>query len=128
MKKHGYKKAFTLIELVIVIVILGILAGVAALSYSNVTTASKDSVAKTNVRLIKSALIFYQYKSEGNLPESISDIKSSTESDAMVLKNLMESDAYSNPEGYIYSWDKNLKSVTVTGGGLGAGFTMTMGN
>jgi type IV pilus assembly protein PilA len=44
------KKAFTMLELIVVIVILGIIAGLAVPSFLSVTTKSKKAVAEENVR------------------------------------------------------------------------------
>lgn len=91
-KKATKKRAFTLVELVVVIVILGVLAGIAALSFSNMTKSSKDGVAKANLRAIKSGVIMYQSQHEGAFPANLA-----------AVKDFLEDDTTTKPEGYVYS-------------------------
>lgn len=57
MTPHIKKKsAFTLVELVVVNVILGILSGISSLTFQNNLFTHKEGVAKANLRLIKSTL------------------------------------------------------------------------
>lgn len=91
-KKATKKRAFTLVELVVVIVILGVLAGIAALSFSNMTQSSKDGVAKANLRAVKSGVTMYQAENEGKLPAALADVK-----------KYLEDDTTTKPEGYTYT-------------------------
>ena len=50
------KKAFTIIEILVVITIIGILFGVAALSYSSITKSSRDARRKTDLEQMRAAL------------------------------------------------------------------------
>lgn len=65
------RAGFTLVELVIVIVILGILAGVSTLAYRETFRAHKESVAKTNLRVIKSSVQLYRADHNGNYPSKL---------------------------------------------------------
>lgn len=69
MKKK--KSAFTLIELIVTVVILGILAGVAILSYVDVTRTYKEAVARSNLQILKSALYLYKANHNGAHPTNI---------------------------------------------------------
>ncbi len=140
MQKNKKRKGFTLIELVIVIVILGILAGVAALSFTDVTQSSKDGVAKANLRAMKSAVTVYQSSHKGALPAAAGGSQGGGANSATYvgmanLTDLLEDDAYTNPVGYTYTYTYTAATATtpesaslsVTGGGLPATATEDAG-
>jgi len=52
--------AFTLLELMIVVVILGIVVGILIFNFQGITQEAKESVVKSDLRAIKSALIIYE--------------------------------------------------------------------
>lgn len=54
---HNAANGFTLIELVIIIIILGIIAGVAVPKFGAMTENSKINAAKDEMRLIKEAIV-----------------------------------------------------------------------
>ncbi len=120
--KKKKQSGFTLIELVVVIVILGILATIAGTRYAAMTQSSEDSVAKANLRAIKSAITMYSAQHQGEFLVA-SDVEVSTLTD---LVKLLEKDAYTKPAGYTYKYTGTASSdtapatydVTVTGGGL----------
>lgn len=71
MKMSSSKKnGFTLIELVIVIAILGILAGMAISRYNNFMEESRGAVVLANMRTIESAASIYSAK-HGEYPDRI---------------------------------------------------------
>lgn len=53
------KKGFTLIELIVVIAILGILAGIAVPRFSNSTVKAANVAHNANIRTIQSAAMMY---------------------------------------------------------------------
>lgn len=123
-KNKQKKRGFTLIELVIVIVILGVLAGVAALSFGDVTKSSKEGVAKANARSIKSAVLVAQIDAAGVMPADENTI-----SETSTLGKLLEKDTYTKPTGYTYSFKKDSATkgtVTVTDGDKFT-YTVTVG-
>ena len=63
------KKGFTLIELVIVIAILGILAGIAIPRFLDATATARGSRIVADLRTIDSAIVIYNAKT-GELPSS----------------------------------------------------------
>jgi type IV pilus assembly protein PilA len=66
------EEGFTLVELMVVVVILGILAGIGVQQYGKVQDQARENVNKANLRLIANAIRMYQtIKGEDpKLPES----------------------------------------------------------
>jgi len=62
------KQGFTLIELMIVIVILGIMAAIAIPKFSGVTESAKKSACRSNMRLVIQGLNFYMTQNQGEYP------------------------------------------------------------
>ena len=60
-------KAFTMMEIIVVIVIIGILAGFGIPKYTRAIDRAKERDAATNLRIIRSALILYQQQ-DGAFP------------------------------------------------------------
>jgi len=78
MKSLKSNKGFTLIELVVVIAILGILAGIAIPRFMDATATARGAKIVADMRTIDSAAMLYQAKT-GDLPGSIEALtKSST--------------------------------------------------
>jgi prepilin-type N-terminal cleavage/methylation domain-containing protein len=67
MKLFSSKKGFTLIELVVVIAILGILAGIAIPRFLDATATARGAKIVADMRTIDSAIMVYNAKT-GNLP------------------------------------------------------------
>jgi general secretion pathway protein G len=63
-KAHG----FTLIEILIVVVILGILAAIVIPQFNNATTASKSTSVSTTAQTLRGAVQLYYYQHNDTLP------------------------------------------------------------
>lgn len=59
------KKAFTLIEILVVTTIIGVLSGVATISYSSLTRSSRDARRKADLEQIRAALEMYRSSEPG---------------------------------------------------------------
>ena len=71
-KKLRKSKGFTLVELLIVIIIIGILAGMMMLATGSATDKAEATKIVSNMRNIKAAAIMY-YADKGQWPVSTSD-------------------------------------------------------
>lgn len=71
-KRIIYKSnAFTLVEIVIVILILGILVTVATVKYIDFTNLYQEKVVKANLSILKSAVEVYRAEHNMELPDKI---------------------------------------------------------
>ena len=73
MKSLKSNKGFTLIELVVVIAILGILAGIAIPRFMDATATARGAKIVADLRTIDSAIMMYNAKT-GKLPTGTGDL------------------------------------------------------
>ena len=73
MKSLKSNKGFTLIELVVVIAILGILAGIAIPRFLDATATARGAKIVADMRTIDSAIMMYNAKT-GNMPTASSQL------------------------------------------------------
>jgi prepilin-type N-terminal cleavage/methylation domain-containing protein len=68
------KKGFTLIELVIVVVIIGILSSIAAIKYADLLTKANEGALRGNLGSIRSALSIYYSNLDGQYPQDLTSL------------------------------------------------------
>ncbi len=78
MKYFTPKKGFTLVELVMVIVILGILAAVAVPKFANLTSKARQGVVNGQLGTVRSGITMQFAENEGDYPDSLDAIGSGT--------------------------------------------------
>lgn len=67
------QEGFTLVELMIVVVILGIISGIGIQQYGKVQENARVAADQANIRIIKSAVQMYEM-GEGKKPSDITDL------------------------------------------------------
>jgi type IV pilus assembly protein PilA len=65
------KKGFTLVELMVVVVILGILVAIAVPIYNNVTGDAQKKACAANERTLEGAVAMYQAANGGKMPDNL---------------------------------------------------------
>jgi len=63
--KRAAKKGFTLVEILIVVIILGILAAIVIPQFTQASTEAKVSSLRTNLQTIRSQLLLYKMQHDG---------------------------------------------------------------
>ncbi len=65
---HQVRKAFTLIEILIVVIILGILAAIVVPQFTSATEDAQLSSAKSTLQTVRSQIELYRVRNNGNYP------------------------------------------------------------
>jgi type II secretion system protein G len=73
MKKFSNRKAFTLVELLIVIIIVAVLAAVAIPKFANSSQRSKESALRAELSLLRNAVELFKTDT-GVFPNSLADL------------------------------------------------------
>lgn len=83
MKKFGSKSGFTLVELIVVIAILGILAGIAVPAYSGYIKKANEAADYAQLDAIKTAVVF-AYTDKHVKDDTFTDITKITVTEGLV--------------------------------------------
>ena len=105
------KEGFTLIELMIVLLVLGILATIAIPRFGDMTGKAKEVKAKSELKQVQTALELY-YAEKGNYPNANAN-------DA-AFKTILD--------GYLSSGDLSSYTFTYTAPAAGVGYSVTAVN
>ena len=110
--KMNKRKGFTLVELIVVIVILGILMGIGALKYADVKRGANLRTLQTNHKNILSALQLQQANNAGTI-----DTTKYKDIDAIIAKTadgLVSGITQGVPAGAVYAWDAPTNVLTTS--------------
>ncbi|HRX22210.1 MAG TPA: prepilin-type N-terminal cleavage/methylation domain-containing protein [Syntrophomonadaceae bacterium] len=107
--KMQNQKGFTLVELMVVVVILGILVAIAIPVYNNVTAKANQRAVESNLRIIDGAVM--QYKAA----EGITDTEVNVDADANPAGGVLATylkEWPAGPDGVVYSVVDDDATVT----------------
>ena len=74
---HNFRKGFTLVELLIVIIIIAVLAAIAIPKFANSSTRGKESSLKANLKLYRNAVELFK-NDTGAYPAALTDLTATT--------------------------------------------------
>lgn len=95
--KHLHQAGFTLIEMIVVMVIVAVLAGIMLVNFQDARTRTRDSVRKADLRQVKSALQLY-YNDSQVFPASTSTYDPDSEAEISANGSTI-TDACGDPAG-----------------------------
>ena len=102
-------RGFTLLELMIVVAVLAILAAILVVNLGGVSAEAKNSVAKSDLRTLKTALILYENHFNSFPP--VNDWESCLQKDEPRVIDRISADPFNqNGEKYIYKLNTDSPS------------------
>ena len=96
-KPLDFRKGFTLIEMVMVLVIIGILATIVVPQFTAQMDEAKTAQTKANLASLRSALIIYNRRA-GNYPTSLNDLTTAgAAGEEPILQTVPTADGWGTP-------------------------------
>lgn len=92
--KSMNQKGFTLVELVIIIVILGILAAVAIPKYQDITTEAKEAAARASLGSIRSGITIFYANQAVKTGTAIWPLQLELETSGTVMEQILPKNPY----------------------------------
>ena len=104
------RKGFTLIEILLVIIIIGIIAAVAIPSFTNMTTRNNTAKAKADLRSLQVAVENYYLYNASAYPPALSNLTATT---PIIIRSIPK-DPYSSSQAvYGYGRSPNAKYYVI---------------
>lgn len=100
MEQRSSKRGFTLIEIMLVIVIIGIIVGIAVPKITGKVGRANDVAAKASIKSIEAAIQSYEMDNL-TLPSSLSDLTTQKNGNGPYLKPSELTDPWGTP--FVYS-------------------------
>jgi general secretion pathway protein G len=107
MKRNSNEQGFTLVEVMIVVIILAILAGVAMVSFGGLDKQAKDARARADMRAIATALKGYKAMT-GSWPAALTPDLTTTVAPYTALIDSIPNDPWSPANPYTYQDDPGI--------------------
>ena len=124
--KRSLRRGFTLIEILIVVVILGILAAIVIPQFTNASQEAAESSVKSQLQTVRSQVELFRVRNNGNLPTDFNDLMTPPNGEDPYLQKTP-----TLPTGYEFVWGDNgdttnLETIYVTfsGAPLPEGLTL----
>lgn len=114
---RGHGRAFTLLELLVVIGIIAILIGIVVAVGSSVTASSKSSLAKDTMRVLDSVLSAYESSAQGIPPPFVNQPGNTTTTQVIVDSRTSDTEGVDSLAWFLYqcsgqsSADKGIASI-----------------
>ena len=115
MKKHekiARRAGFTLVELLLVVAILGVLAGIAVVNLGGETNRSRIAATRMSISSIESAVRTYEIRN-GKYPDSLDQLTQSDGSSPPLLDKKSKFDSF----GVAFAYKKTLHFVEIRSAG-----------
>lgn len=109
--RHRVHKAFTLIEILIVVVILGILAAIVIPQFTSASDDAAESSAKSTLQTVRAQLELYKFNN-GNYPAALAALYDDTHAEYDGNNYLQQQPIA--PGSYVFAYD-GAGAFSVTG-------------
>jgi general secretion pathway protein G len=110
------RSGFTLFEIILVVVIIGILAGIAIPSIGNKADKAKISAGRANISTLDTAISEYQMMN-GEYPSSLDDLLDDTKGGPFLKKMKVPKDPWDSPFVYTEPGTHNTHSFDISASG-----------